>query len=213
MPRKLQVKSKDHYFHVTARSNNKESFFVEIEEVWKIMIDELSRLQKDFKIEIGAFVLMNNHFHLLILSPQEDLSRIMYFFMKNVTVKIQKKSGRINKIFGGRYKASFIHEMSYLLNAYKYIYQNPVKANITSEVQFYPYSTASWKVESSSEPFGLNNILGELGNIKNVKLWLNQEFSEQENKSIKFGLSKTTFIYQKDRNSGKTIAPINTLFP
>jgi putative transposase len=55
-----------------------------------------------------SFFLMNNHFHLLVLTPEEDIDGIMYFFMKEVTLEIQKCSGRINKIFGGRYKVSMI---------------------------------------------------------------------------------------------------------
>ncbi len=62
---------------------------------------------------------MNNHFHLLVLTPHEDIDRIMYFFMKEVAIDIQKCTGRINKIFGGRYKGSMINSYSYLVNVYK----------------------------------------------------------------------------------------------
>ncbi len=65
------------------------------------MLKELRLLQKEYDLKISAFVLMDNHFHLLALTPKESIDRVMYFFMKNVTKKMQKRTGRINKIFGG----------------------------------------------------------------------------------------------------------------
>lgn len=98
------------------------SFF---NEVWEIMTDRLAKLQRNHQIQIAAFVLMSNYFHLLILTPKEDINRIMYFFMKEVTLDIQRITGRINKIFSGCYKGSMISTYSYLVNVYKYIYINP----------------------------------------------------------------------------------------
>lgn len=108
MPRKPLERSNENYYHITARSNNREFFYLPMLNVWDIMTEKLAKLQGQHRIKIAAFVLMNNHFHLLILTPNEDIDRIMYFFMKDVTLEIQKCTGRINKIFGGRYKGSMI---------------------------------------------------------------------------------------------------------
>lgn len=106
--------------------HNREYFYLPILNVWDIMTDKLAKLQNAHQIKIAAFVLMNNHFHLLLLTPNEDIDRIMYSFMKETTLEIQRCTGRINKIFGGRYKGSMITSYSYLVNVYKYIYRNPV---------------------------------------------------------------------------------------
>lgn len=50
------------------------------------MTKRLAELQREYNIRIAAFVLMNYHFHLLMLTPTEDIDRVMYFFMKNVTL-------------------------------------------------------------------------------------------------------------------------------
>lgn len=127
MPRKPIERSNSNYYHVTARSNNREYFFLPVLNVWDIMTRKLGDLQRQFGIKVAAFVLMNNHFHLLILTPNEDIDRVMYFFMKDVTLEIQKYTGRINKIFGGRYKGSMIHNYGHLVNVYKYILRNPIE--------------------------------------------------------------------------------------
>jgi putative transposase len=127
MPRKPIERSNENYYHITARSNNKEFFYLPIVNTWDIMTERLAKLQNAYNIKISAFVLMNNHFHLLLLTPREDVDRIMYFFMKEVTLEIQKCTGRINKIFGGRYKGSMITSYGHLVNVYKYIYRNLIE--------------------------------------------------------------------------------------
>ncbi len=202
MPRKPTVRSTEHFYHITARSNNKENFYLPIEEVWRILTTKLGELQKKHQLQIGAFVLMNNHFHLLVLSPKDDIDRIMYFLMKESTIRIQKETGRINKIFGGRYKGSIIEHYHYLLNVYKYIYRNPIAAGIIDRAENYQYSSLHIKLFKKSLAFELHDILLEPGLD-----WINQSFKENEAKSIKSGLQKTVFQYQKERISRKEIFP------
>lgn len=191
MPRKPIIRSSEHFYHITARSNNKENFHIEIENVWEIMLRNLRQLQLEFRLEIAAFVLMNNHFHLLMLTPNEDVDRVMYFFMKNVTRAIQKQSGRINKIFGGRYKGCLIDNDKYLRNAYKYVYRNPVAAGICPKAELYPFSTLNFTNGKISKV--KVEVLGEFLFPEELYLWINQEFTGSEAERIKSGLTKTLF--------------------
>lgn len=205
MPRKPIQRSNEHYYHLTARSNNKENFFLPVEAVWEIMLNQLGLLQKEHRLKIVAFVLMNNHFHLLMMTPEEDIDRIMYFFMKNVTLKIQKSSGRINKVFGGRYKGCLIDNHAYLLNAYKYIYRNPVAAGICEIVEDYPFSSLYFRRWKSGLPLKLEEIIPSY--IRSEYSWLNQQYASVEVGSIKTALRKSIFAFSKDRASGKKIEP------
>ena len=146
MPKKPIQRSNDNYYHINARSNNREFFFLPTMNVWEIKSKRLAQLQSEYHIKIAAFVLMNNHFHLLVLTPKEDIDRIIYFFMKNVTLDIQKCTGRINKIFGGRYKGSMIENYGYLVNVYKYILRNPIEVGIIDRAENYVYSSLSIKL-------------------------------------------------------------------
>lgn len=213
MPRKPIERSNENYYHITARSNNREFFYLPILNVWDIMTEKLSKLQSVHQIKIGAFVLMSNHFHLLILTPNEDIDRVMYFFMKEVTLEIQKCTGRINKIFGGRYKGSMITSYDYLVNVYKYIYRNPIVVGLSERAEYYPYSTLFYKLHSNirrqlkietilpSHAFDSYESLDEL-------TWINQSYEKHESASISCGLQKTVFAFKKNKMNNRSIEPI-----
>ncbi|MES2526754.1 MAG: transposase [Bdellovibrionota bacterium] len=205
MPRKPIVRSQEHFYHLCARSNNKEHFYLPQETVWKITSRKLGLLQKEYDLKISAFVLMNNHFHLLALSPKENIDRIMYFFMKDVTMVMQKKTGRINKIFGGRYKGCLIEDSKYLLNVYKYIYRNPIVAGLSETAEDYAFSTLA----NTDVPFKIDPIMPmNIAVSKIVELqWINETFKLEESESLKWGLSKSVFRYKENRNSRKLIKP------
>jgi putative transposase len=136
---------------------------------------------------VAGFVLMDNHYHLLVLSPHENIDRIMYFFMKRLSFQIRKESGRINRIFGARYKGCLIKDETYLFNVYKYIYRNPVKAGLCDRIEEYPYS--SWKesfVQIETLFFPVKKSLGELR-------WLNCDFEKSQSEGIQRSLKRTVF--------------------
>lgn len=173
------------------------------------MTSNLGKLQKEFDLKISAFVLMNNHFHLLMLTPNEDIDRIMYFFMKRTTLGMQKHAGRINKIFGGRYKGCLIENHFYLLNAYKYILRNPIASGVTEFAQDYCFSTLNPET-TQSLPFKTEEIVPLSIQSHNRTLewrWINESFSVEETKSIKSGLSRSEFSFQKNRMTRKEIHP------
>lgn len=202
MPRKPIERSRTNYYHITARSNNREFFFLPILNVWDIMTRKLGVLQREHGIKVASFVLMNNHFHLLLLTPNEDIDRVMYFFMKEVTLELLKCTGRINKIFGGRYKGSIIQSYGHLVNVYKYILRNPIEVSLSDRAENYPYSTLFPSIQiSCAFTFEQFENLDELS-------WINQRFEKHEADSIRCGLSKTIFAYEKDNGTGKPVEPV-----
>lgn len=212
MPRKAIIRSDSNYYHITARSNNREYFYLPIDEVWSIMLSELQCLQQEHGMKVAAFVLMNNHFHLLVLTPTIDIDRLMYFFMKRVTLKMQKKTGRINKIFGGRYKGSLIDSFTYLVNVYKYILRNPIEAKLTRNAEDYVYSTLYFQQRIDAEcPILIDKLFGDMvfkeTHHRCELNWINQAFKPHEAQSIKMGLKKTHFAFEKDRSTGREIIP------
>lgn len=192
MPRKPIIRSHEYYYHLSARSNNKENFYIPKDRLWKHFTFHLRALQISHGLQVGAFVLMDNHFHILLRSPQEDIDRIMYLFMKSLSYHIRKESGRINRIFGGRYKGCLIMEESYLFNVYKYIYRNPVKAGLCDRIDEYQYS--SWQntsVETELLFFPSRRSTGELK-------WLNCDFEKSQNVGIQRSLKRTIFHVPRD---------------
>ena len=92
-------------------------------------------------IEICAWVLMNNHFHLLVSTPDANLDRAMNYLMRETSRVIGWRAGRINQVYGGPYNWSVLMSQHYYLNAYKYVYRNPVEAGLATAVENYKFST------------------------------------------------------------------------
>lgn len=105
------------------------------------MTDQLYFLHHAFQVEILSFVLMSNHFHLLARFPLANISAALNYFMRETSRRIGAEAGRINQTYGGRFHRCLIKSYHYYLNAYKYVYRNPVEAGICGLPIEYPYST------------------------------------------------------------------------
>ncbi len=141
MPRPKLIRSDRFAYHVYVRSNNKEWFYIPIEECWRILLIALNRIPDRYRPEVHALVLMSNHLHMILSAPNRNLDAIMMYFLSDATRWIQNSSGRINHIFGGRYGWSLLEGPQALAYAYKYIYRNPVRAGLCDRVEDYPFST------------------------------------------------------------------------
>lgn len=150
MPRKPLIRSDKHFYHVVTRSNHKDWFALPMEKVWKLFLNSLALAQEKYPAKIGPFILMSNHYHLLILTPNSNLDQFMYELNKNFSLKLRTESLMVNRMFGGRYKGCLIKNQNYLWNTWKYIFQNPIRANITDKVEDYPFG--SLKIETQSIP-------------------------------------------------------------
>jgi REP element-mobilizing transposase RayT len=149
MPRALTPKDGFFPFHVTARSNNKDWFSIPIESCWRIFQQHLVEFSNRYHVEIHSFVLMSNHFHLLVTTPDKNLGQAMRYLMTEVSRDIARAAGRINHVFGGRYKWSWLVTEQSIAYVYKYIFRNPVRAGITARVELYPFSSLNMTSNSA----------------------------------------------------------------
>ena len=198
MPRKNLIRSKVHPYHITARVNNREEFACGKDVAWIVLCNELNDICSHFNVKIHAFVMMPNHFHLLLTTPNYDLGKVMHRLMWFVTKSMNTKSGRTGRVFSGRYHWSLIDSLNYFDIAQKYIYRNPVKAKIEINVENYNFSTLYYLVRGIKNPIELapafgNDSLVPISDQNEFLKWLNQPFRSEEYISIRKGFRKTTF--------------------
>lgn len=188
MPRPLLIRSETHPYHVASRCNNKEFFPIPLKDVWGIMLNELRYAHTEFGLAVHAFVLMDNHFHLLCHTPKGNLDQIMHSILKNTSVKINRRGQQINHLWGGRYKWSLIESQTHYFQVYRYIFQNPIRAGLCKRVEHYPYSTLNCDFIPihSFIPMSFGGKEGEL-------LWLNEMYESEDAETIKTGLKKSQF--------------------
>jgi putative transposase len=186
MPRKNLIRSKEFPYHVTVRANNREAFPLPIEDFWKVCTEELYLLELMYQSKVHAFVLMPNHIHLLITAPESDLGVLMRVFLSAITRRANFSVGRTGRIFGSRYFWTIITSTRYYGNVLKYVYRNPVKANLCTCVSEYEFSTASGIFGRHSLPLPIHHTqIGLEVNLPDShypelwKEWLNQPFAEE----------------------------------
>jgi REP element-mobilizing transposase RayT len=107
----------------------------------KIFLSLLEDITEIYSIEIHAYCLMGNHYHLLIKTPLANLSRAIRHLNSTYTQRFNKIEGRDGSLFRGRYKSIVVSGFKYLLDVSRYIHLNPVKANIVKKPEGYYWSS------------------------------------------------------------------------
>jgi putative transposase len=184
-------------YHVFARANNKEHFPINLFSLWEYLVRQATETVERFAFQFHALVLMPNHIHALISTPDQNLDCGMHFLQKQLSNRINFQSGRINHLWGGRYKWSLIETEYYYEQVFRYVYQNPLRAGICSSVEFYPYS--SWNpdriqnlnVSIIPPHFPTPRFLRK--NKNDLSKWMNEVPEAKINKFITDGLRRRKF--------------------
>lgn len=189
MPRKNTIRTNQFPYHITSRSNNKEWYALAMPKVWSIAKDSLKLAHTKFPIKLHAFVMMSNHYHMVVETPDANIDQFMYEFNKNFSLQMRKATGQINKMFGGRYKWSIVEDERYYLNVMKYVFSNPLRANMVKDIRQYPYSTLVERI------VGIPIVERRKWCESGWPDWLNEGFNEQQQKSIKSGFRFQNFKF------------------
>ena len=203
MPRKLLIKTNEFPYHISSRTNNKEWFPLPLDEVWNILRYVIKKAYEKFPFELHSLVLMNNHYHLIITTPNCDVNLIMYEINKHFSKIIAAKSNRINKILGGRYGWTIIAHENHYKNVYRYVYQNPLRAGIVLKCEDYKYSTLRYKINSYRFCVPVEPLL-DIEDGLNLS-WINSSYENEQVQVIKKSLKKKYFQVGKNKN-GKIIS-------
>jgi putative transposase len=126
MSRPLRIQYPGAYYHVTCRGNEQREIFRNPDDR-KGFLRLLSRSLNTFEVQLLAYALMPNHFHLLVCTPQGNLSEFMRHFNISYTAAFNRKYHRSGHLYQGRYKAFLIDEDNYLLAVSRYIHLNPLR--------------------------------------------------------------------------------------
>lgn len=203
MGRQTFVRSADFPYHITARSHNKERYNLPLPIVWSVLVDSLWLTHHFYGLRIHAFVLMPNHFHLIASSPALNLSESMQYFMSQSAREINNRAGSINQIHGSRYFRCLINSSHYYYHAYKYVYRNPVKADLAARVEEYPFSTLRMRLGMNHLELPLESDELLMDDISGTVSWLNSAPAEGKWRDVKMAFRHGTFSLPKIRSGRK----------
>tara|TARA_B100000315_G_scaffold33208_1_gene27881 strand:+ start:376 stop:1365 length:990 start_codon:yes stop_codon:yes gene_type:complete len=126
MVRPLRIEYPGATCHITSRGNERKEIFKDDKDRRKFL-ETLSQSREIYNIEVFSYVLMKNHFHLLIKTPLGNLSMFMRHFNITYTSYFNRRHKRVGHLYQGRYKSMVIDSEEYLSVVSRYIHLNPVR--------------------------------------------------------------------------------------
>jgi REP element-mobilizing transposase RayT len=167
MARPLRLEFENALYHITSRGNERKDIFTDSADYYKLL-SYLEHVALRYKPIVYCYCVMENHYHLLLETPQPNLSRLMRDLNGAYTIYFNRRHKRSGHLFQGRYKAILVDKESYLLELSRYIHLNPVRAKIAKFPEEHKYSSADYYFSGRQPPFWLNTefIISQFGNNK-----------------------------------------------
>lgn len=177
MARPLRIEYPHAVYHITSRGNEKKDIFIDDKDRL-IFFEILNNVREKYNWICHSYCLMNNHYHLVIETPDANLSIGMRQLNGVYTQKFNKRHNRIGHLFQGRYKAILIQKDSHLLEVCRYVVLNPVRAKISNIPEDYKWSSyrATAGLDKQPEFLTTDWILAQFDNDKKRARRLYRDF-------------------------------------
>ena len=140
MARPLRIEFPGALYHVMSRGNERRRIARDDVDRHK-RLEWLRRTVEAFGWRLHAFVLMPNHEHLFVQTPEANLSAGMHDLNSGYVGYFNRRHRRVGHLFQGRFKAHLVQEEGYYLEVSRYIHLNPVRAGLVRRPEDYPFSS------------------------------------------------------------------------
>lgn len=161
----LRIEYPGAWYHVMNRGAGRRRIFYEDRDRL-LFLDLLSEITRAFHIEIHAFSLMDNHYHLLVHTPEAGLGRAMRHLNGIYTYRFNRRHRTDGPLLRGRYKARLVEQEEYLLELVRYIHLNPVRAGLAKLPGNHPWTSHRFYLRGNSKEtdwLEMEEILGRFG--------------------------------------------------
>jgi putative transposase len=179
MARPLRIEYPGAVYHITGRGNEKKLIFKD-ERDREIFLDTLSQVDKCYNWLCHAYCLMNNHYHLIIETPDGNLSAGMRQLNGVYTQAFNRQHNRVGHLFQGRYKGILIQKDSHLLEVCRYVVLNPVRAKAVKKPEQWRWSSyqATAGIEKPHPCLSIEWILNQFGSTRRIAVKAYRKFVE-----------------------------------
>jgi len=177
MPRLKREDYPGAWHHVMNRCRNRERIYKHEDDVIEFF-EVLGDTAEKFEIEVHAFSLMPNHYHLLVRSKHGNISEAMKYFGSLYTLRFNQMNRKDGALFRGRFKSQLVLHEPHLIYLLAYIHLNPLKANLVTKLD------SEYALTSHRHYMGLEDNLEWL----KTDFFLRQYKSGSELRSLVLGL-------------------------
>jgi len=140
MARPLRLEFAGALYHVTSRGDRREAIYL-TDEDRNAYLETLSKVCERYNWLVHAYCLMDNHYHLLVETPDSNLSKGMRQLNGVYTQYFNRTHQRVGHVYQGRYKAIIVQKEAYLLEVARYIVLNPVRAKMVRAAKDWAWSS------------------------------------------------------------------------
>ncbi|MEO8856611.1 MAG: transposase [Burkholderiaceae bacterium] len=165
MARLARLTVAGHPHHILQRGNNRQAIFATVSDRER-MLALLAESARSFDVDVHAYVLMDNHFHLLATPKSaESLSQMMQTLGRRYVRHFNAAHGRSGTLWEGRYRSSLLEAERFLLACMVYFDLNPVRHGVVSQAQDYAWSSYGHYSGQRNDRFlTAHPLLWQLGN-------------------------------------------------
>jgi len=122
------------------RGRRAEEIFTERSD-YELFLELLKETSELFNVKVAAYCMMPNHYHLLLHTPDGNLSRYMRQIDGIYTQRFNRAHKYDGQLFRGRYKSILVEADSYVLELIRYIHMNPLRAGLSLDLKGYEWSS------------------------------------------------------------------------
>ncbi len=142
MARPLRIEYPGALYHITSRGNARQDIFIDDADR-QMFLSVFADVVDRYNWIVHAYCLMDNHYHLLVETPDPNLSLGMRQLNGQYTQSFNRRHNRVGHIFQGRYKSIIVEKNTHLLALCRYVVLNPVAAGMVNKPEQWKWSSYS----------------------------------------------------------------------
>ena len=171
MARPLRIEFAGALYHVTSRGDRQENIY-ESDDDRADFLQILAEVCQQYNWSIHSYCLMSNHYHLLVETPDGNLSKGMRQLNGVYTQKYNRSNRKVGHVFQGRFKGILVDGDAYLMELARYIVLNPVRAQMVRAAKDWQWSSYRATIGTAACPKWLD------------REWLLSSFAKRQSTAI-----------------------------
>ena len=177
MARPLRIEVPGGVYHITSRGNRRGSIFIDDVDR-RAFLEVLSSVVNRFAWVCHAYCLMGNHYHMLVETPDPNLSRGMHWLNGVFTQRFNRRHAVVGHLFQGRYGAVLVQKDGHLMESIRYVVLNPVRAGLVRSPGEWKWSSYRATSGAVTAPSWLTTdwVLAQFGSTRGVAVRAYEKF-------------------------------------
>ena len=151
MARPLRLEIPGSVYHVTSRGDRREPIYDDDDDRTR-WLEVVSQVCDRFNWRVHAYCQMDNHYHVVIETPDANLSKGMRQLNGVYTQYYNRRHNRVGHVYQGRYKAILVEKEAYLLELCRYVVLNPIRAHMIKDMGDWSWSSYLAMTGKTSAP-------------------------------------------------------------